>query len=136
MKLFLAAAAAVALSGYASGALAESVQLNIYKVDIYTGAAAAGRAADSDMYIGDQYRGNATNNPNSNMLQHAYNAPNYCPAGLQPVLVGGVVCCGNANAGAYVDRPGKVARRPAPRAYAPVGVKGVAIPGEKGVVYR
>ena len=106
MKLFLATAAAVALSG--SAALA----------------------------WGDMYMGDATNNPNSDMLQHAYSAPNYCPAGLQPVLVGGVVCCGNANAGAYVDRPGKVYRRPAPRAYAPVGVKGVAIPGEKGVVYR
>lgn len=79
---------------------------------------------------GDMYMGDATNNPNSNMLQHAYHAPNYCPAGLQPVLVGGVVCCGNANAGPYVNRAGatrKVYHKPAaaPRAYAPAGTKGV-----------
>ena len=24
-------------------------------------------------------------------------APNYCPAGLQPVVVGGVICCGSPN---------------------------------------
>ncbi|MFW2589914.1 hypothetical protein [Sagittula sp. SSi028] len=84
---------------------------------------------------GDMYMGDATNNPNSNALMHAYDAPNYCPAGLQPVMMGGVVCCGTPNAGAYVNRPGKVHKKvvhraatPAPRAYAPVG--------EKGVVYR
>jgi hypothetical protein len=101
MRLLLAAATATALS--ASGALA----------------------------WGDMYMGDGTNNPNSNMLQHTYHAPNYCPAGLQPVIAGGVICCGVPNAGPYVDRPGR-AYRPAvhraPRAHAPVG--------EKGVVYR
>lgn len=84
------------------------------------------------MAWGDMYMGDATHNPNSNALVHAYHAPNYCPAGLQPVTIGGVVCCGKPNAGAYIDRPGKARRvsapKPAPRAYAPVG--------EKGVVYR
>lgn len=106
MKLFIAATAAALLSGSAAFAW------------------------------GDMYMGDATNNPNSNGLQHAYNAPNYCPAGLQPVLMGGVVCCGTPNAAPYVNRvsaPRKAAPR---RAYAPVGVKGVAVPGEKGVVYR
>ncbi|MBP0483591.1 hypothetical protein [Sagittula salina] len=103
MKLLLAAAAAVAFSG--SAALA----------------------------WGDMYMGDPTNNPNSNFLMHAYNAPNFCPAGLSPVLINGVVCCGQPNAGAYINRPGKVYRqpvyhKPAPRAYAPEG--------EKGVVYR
>nr|WP_240484578.1 hypothetical protein [Pseudoponticoccus marisrubri] len=82
------------------------------------------------------YMGDGTHNPNSNMLVHAYPAPNYCPAGLQPVMAGGVICCGVPNAGPYVDRPGKVKKvhhpRPrqhyAPRRHAPVG--------EKGVVYR
>ncbi len=106
MKLSLAAAAAFALSGTAAFAW------------------------------GDMYMGDPTNNPNSNMLVHTYNAPNYCPAGLQPVSVGGVICCGTPNAGPYVDRPGKVYRKPSPRTYAPVGVKGVAVPGDKGVVYR
>lgn len=102
MKLVIAAAAAFALSGTAA------------------------------LAWGDMYMGDGTNNPNSTMLQHAYHAPNYCPAGLQPVMVGGVVCCGTPNASAYVDRPGKTYRKvyhkPAPRAYAPAG--------EKGVVYR
>lgn len=103
MRLILAASAALAFSG--SAALA----------------------------WGDMYMGHAENNPNSNTLQHAYHAPNYCPAGLQPVLAGGVICCGTPNAGAYVDRPGKVYKpvrhRPAPRSHVPVV-------GEKGVVYR
>ncbi|MFZ7091951.1 hypothetical protein [Primorskyibacter sp. 2E233] len=81
---------------------------------------------------GDMYMGDATNDPNSNFLMHSYNAPNMCPAGLQPVTMGGVVCCGVPNAGPYVNRPGKAAYKPKPaykpRAYAPVG--------EKGVVYR
>jgi hypothetical protein len=83
---------------------------------------------------GDMYMGDGTNDPNSNMLIHAYPAANYCPQGLQPVSVGGVICCGTPNAGAYVDRPGKARHhavskpRHRPTAYAPVG--------EKGVVYR
>lgn len=78
---------------------------------------------------GDMYMGDGTNNPNSNTLVHSYSAPNFCPAGLQPVTMGGVICCGEPNAGAYVDH-GSVKRRRAstPRTYAPVG--------EKGVVYR
>ena len=48
---------------------------------------------------------------NENMTQPASNdmpvwaysgGANYCPAGLQPVVVGGVVCCGTPNrTGAY-----------------------------------
>ena len=99
-------------------------------------AAAAFAVSGSAAFAwGDMYMGDATNDPNSNALVHSYNAPNYCPAGLQPVMMGGVICCGTPNAGAYIDRPGKAQRvhkparvRHAPRAYAPVG--------EKGVVYR
>ena len=83
---------------------------------------------------GDMYMGDGTHNPNSNMLIHAYPAADHCPQGLQPVMVGGVICCGTPNAGAYIDRPGKVRHSHAPKhshkpaAYAPVG--------EKGVVFR
>ena len=28
-------------------------------------------------------------------------AANYCPAGLQPVTISGVICCGKPNAGSY-----------------------------------
>lgn len=80
---------------------------------------------------GDMYMGDATNDPNSNFLVHSYKAPNMCPAGLQPVTMGGVVCCGTPNAGPYINRAGGKSHKPrhkAPAAYAPVG--------EKGVVYR
>ncbi|MGR3269338.1 hypothetical protein DU478_13230 [Thalassococcus profundi] len=85
----------------------------------------------------DAYKGDATHNPNSNVLMHSYpTAANYCPAGLQPVTMGGVICCGEPNAGPYVNRAGGHKRvhkakshvYHAPRAYAPAG--------EKGVVYR
>ncbi|WP_299922720.1 hypothetical protein [uncultured Pelagimonas sp.] len=104
---------------------------------IFVAAAAMAVSGSAAMAWGDMYMGDATHNPNSNALVHSYNAPNYCPAGLQPVMAGGVICCGTPNAGAYVDRPGKVRRAstpkpkyraPAARAYAPAG--------EKGVVYR
>ncbi|SMX38685.1 hypothetical protein [Maliponia aquimaris] len=76
---------------------------------------------------GDMYMGDATNNPNSNFLVHDYKAANYCPAGLQPVLAGGVVCCGVPNAGPYYNRSGGTKQR----SYQPQ-----IVPGEKGVVYR
>ncbi|MCT4607755.1 MAG: hypothetical protein N4A70_00955 [Pelagimonas sp.] len=78
---------------------------------------------------GDMYMGDATNNPNSNMMVHSYGGENYCPAGLQPVYVGGMICCGTPNAGPYINRSGghkKVKRKMSrPAAYAPVGAKGV-----------
>ncbi len=95
-------------------------------------AAALATMASSALAWDDAYKGDGTNDPNSNFLVHSYNAPNHCPSGLQPVMMGGVICCGEPNAGAYIDRPGKAYKprhaRHAPRAYAPVG--------EKGVVYR
>lgn len=83
----------------------------------------------------DAYRGDPTNDPNSvGKRIHAYQAENLCPAGLQPVTLGGVICCGVPNVpGHYVNRAGGVKRvykarsAPAPRAYAPEGVKGVVI---------
>lgn len=76
---------------------------------------------------GDMYMGDATNNPNSNFLVHDYKSANFCPAGLQPVLAGGVVCCGVPNAGTYYNHSGTTHRR----SYQPQ-----IVPGEKGVVYR
>lgn len=73
----------------------------------------------------DAYTGDATHNPNSNVLIHAYPASaNYCPNGLQPVSMGGVICCGTPNAGAYVNRAGGAPRYSA-SVYAPEGTKGV-----------
>lgn len=67
------------------------------------------------------------------MLIHPYKAANYCPAGLQPITIGGVICCGTPNTTAhYIDRAGgrkkvhrKKVRRHAPRYYAVEGEKGV-----------
>lgn len=52
---------------------------------------------------------------NDNMTQPASNdmavwayqgtSANYCPAGLQPVVVGGVVCCGVATHTGYQSHP-------------------------------
>ncbi|MBT55674.1 MAG: hypothetical protein CMF72_20030 [Mameliella sp.] len=97
---------------------------------ILTAAATAiALSATSAFAWGDMYMGDGTNDPNSNFLAHEYKAANYCPAGLQPVLVGGVVCCGTPNAGVYYNHPGKAKR--ATRSYTPQMVV-----GEKGVVYR
>ncbi len=97
---------------------------------LFAAATAFALSSGAALAWGDMYMGDTTNNPNSVMLQHSVHAPNYCPAGLQPVMAGGVICCGTPNAGAYVDRPGRVYRpvSHAPRAYAPAG--------EKGIVYR
>lgn len=45
------------------------------------------------------------------MLVHKFPVKhNFCPAGLQPITMNGVICCGTPNAGPYVDHPG-VARK-------------------------
>ncbi|KMW56276.1 hypothetical protein AIOL_001228 [Candidatus Rhodobacter oscarellae] len=41
---------------------------------------------------------NETQPATDNMLVYAYKTKhNYCPTGLQPVVVGGVICCGTPN---------------------------------------
>ena len=57
--------------------------------------------------------------------------PNYCPAGLQPVVVGGVICCGKPNTGMSYQQvmahpaPKKVKKRHySARAHCPEGTKG------------
>jgi len=47
---------------------------------------------------GDMYMGDGTHNPNS-VAAKPYHGPNYCPAGLQPVVLGGVICCGTVGGG-------------------------------------
>lgn len=63
-------------------------------------------AWSSDAYMGKH------DSSTSGMLVHSYKSgANYCPAGLEPVMVGGVICCGTPNAGAYIDRPGGVSHK-------------------------
>jgi hypothetical protein len=66
---------------------------------VFTVAIAATIAMSSQALAwGDMYMGDGTHNPNSVALV-AYHGPNYCPAGLQPVVLGGVICCGTAARG-------------------------------------
>ncbi|WP_372884955.1 hypothetical protein [Shimia sp.] len=48
-------------------------------------------------------------------------AANYCPNGYQPVVVGGVICCGIPNATYSAPAPVRSRYRPA---YCPAGTKG------------
>ncbi|SPF78068.1 hypothetical protein [Pseudoprimorskyibacter insulae] len=96
-------------------------------------AAALALSANSALAWGDIYMGDGTNNPNSGQIYAYPTKANYCPAGLQPVVVGGVICCGTPTAPGYGDHtlaPKAVYKKktysaPAPRIYAPEGVKGV-----------
>ena len=76
----------------------------------------------------------------ADVLVHPYKAENLCPAGLQPVTVGGVICCGQPNtSGPYIDRAGghrnvhKVKRVATKRHYEP---RYYTVEGEKGVRMR
>ena len=103
---------------------------------IAAAAAALALSATGALAWDDAYRGTVPHNPTADFQMNAYPAAaNYCPAGSQPVLVGGVICCGTPNAAPYVNRAGGHRKSyhaqqsyHAPRAYAPAG--------EKGVVYR
>jgi hypothetical protein len=58
------------------------------------------------------------------MLIHPYPASaNYCPTGLRPITMGGVICCGTPNTGeTYVNRASS--RRGWSGYNCPAGVKG------------
>lgn len=99
----------------------------------FIAAAALALSATSALAWGDMYMGDGTNNPNSGQIYAYPTSTNYCPAGLRPVVVGGVICCGQPTApgyGDYTPMPKKVykkapAAKAAPRIYAPEGYKGV-----------
>ena len=64
------------------------------------------------------------------MLVYGYNTTNYCRAGLQPVVVGGVVCCGVANTTNYQSHPAPRRKAHKPARYVSYG-KGTVV-YEKG----
>lgn len=83
---------------------------------------------------GDMYMGDGTTKAGQTLVYPYPAKHNYCPAGLQPVLANGEICCGKPNVShTYYNPAGqkkKVHRKKArqsqyPRAYAPAGVKGV-----------
>lgn len=104
---------------------------------ILAATAALTMTASQALAWGDMYMGDATADPGRQPLIQAYPAANYCPSGKRPVIVGGVICCGVPTAGTYYNpadyMPVKRVKKTVthsymPRAYAPVG--------EKGVVYK
>jgi len=96
-------------------------------------AAALSISASHALAWDDAYKGDGTADASRQPLIQAYPAANYCPAGKQPVIVGGVICCGVPTAGTYynpVSAPRPVVamqKSYLPRAYAPEGEKGVVI---------
>ena len=62
------------------------------------------------------WENNMTQPAGSDMVVYAYpTKANYCPAGLQPVVVGGVICCGQATHTNYQSHPPAPKRRKATR---------------------
>ncbi|MEP5151760.1 hypothetical protein [Planktotalea sp.] len=59
--------------------------------------------------------GDGTHNPNS-VGPVAYHGPNYCPVGLQPVVLGGVVCCGTPERG-YTPMKQQHVKKEAPKTH-------------------
>ena len=98
-------------------------------VTISAGAALAGsQGYPGDMYLPGQ-AGFAVGGSDQPLLQ-AYPGPNMCTQGKQPVIAGGQIWCDVPTGGTYYNPANYVAPRaaavPLPRAYAPVGEKGVA----------
>lgn len=59
--------------------------------------------------------------------------PNYCPANLRPVVINGVICCGQANRGSYTAAMQHPVPRAAPRVVrTPRRARVVCPVGEKG----
>lgn len=77
---------------------------------------AAPALADGHGHYGGQGH-NMTQPASNEMAVYAYPTANYCPAGLQPVMIGGVICCGTPT------HTGNPYPHPAPkRAHKPVHV--------------
>ncbi len=62
---------------------------------------------------------------------YPYHGANYCPAGLQPVSVGGVICCGTPNqhisyqqALSHPTKKRRHVRKARARSHCPAGTKG------------
>jgi len=53
---------------------------------------------------------------------------NFCPSGLQPIVLNGVICCGTPNAGSYQS----MMQEPVRRAAAPVYYDNEGIKGNGG----
>ncbi|MGY3439195.1 MULTISPECIES: hypothetical protein [unclassified Marinovum] len=113
--------------------------MNFTKATLIAGflALSVTMSASPALAWGDMYMGDGTTKAGQNLVYAYPGVPNYCPAGLQPVLANGEICCGKPNTtGTYYNAPGKAkavrvkrrshgAKSYAPKAYAPEGVKGV-----------
>lgn len=78
---------------------------------------------------GDMYMGDGTTKAGQTLVYPYPAKHNYCPAGLQPVLANGEICCGVPNTHAtYYNAPGGKKRRHKVyhRDYATEGMKGLS----------
>lgn len=75
---------------------------------------------------GDMYRGDGTTRAGETLVYPYPAAVNYCPAGLQPVVANGEICCGRPNTTAtYYKTPSRTrSRAHQPRVYHIEGIKG------------
>ncbi|MDD9741176.1 MULTISPECIES: hypothetical protein [Marinovum] len=103
--------------------------MTLTKATLIAGLLALGPApalAWNDIYTGD-----GTTRAGKTLVYPYPGVANFCPAGLQPVLANGEICCGTPNTTArFHNAPGgrkHLAKRRAhaPKAYAPEGYKGV-----------
>ncbi|WP_323763539.1 hypothetical protein [Marinovum sp.] len=110
--------------------------MTLSKATLIAGFLALG--ASPALAWGDMYTGDGTTRAGQNLVFPYPGVANYCPAGLQPVLANGEICCGKPNTtAAYHNAPGKRhvvrQRSHAPKSYAP---KAYAPEGYKGVIYK
>ena len=98
----------------------------------FAAAAALAVSASQAPARNDAHTGDATADLSRQPLIQACPAANDCPAGRQPVIVGGVISCGLPTAGPYstpsdhAPRAGRGSDRgDLPQACAPEGEKGV-----------
>ncbi|MDA7428216.1 hypothetical protein PGB28_07080 [Primorskyibacter aestuariivivens] len=100
--------------------------MGIKAVTLAAGMLAA--SATAALAWGEMYMGDGTNDPNSGQMFPYQASANYCPSGLQPIVMNGVICCGTPTTTEhYYNAPVRTKKRShhRTRAYAPAGVKGV-----------
>ncbi|MBR9841289.1 MAG: hypothetical protein GYB50_25915 [Rhodobacteraceae bacterium] len=102
---------------------------------MFAATAAHAIFASRALACNDAYTGDATADLSGQPLIRAYPVANDCPAGRQPVILGGVISCGVPTAGPYSTLSAAAPRAGGgsdqdhlPRVY--------ATEGEKGVVWR
>lgn len=64
------------------------------------------------------------NQPEGILIQPYNASANYCPTGTQPIVLGGVICCGTPNTSEAYSAPAQTRRYYSHSMSCPAGVKG------------